>query len=164
MPDQDLEEIFFTTYVIFNINFGVRDFVYVGQIDGDNAWLDDPYDMAGPFSLKQLLNTGRVEFEQCIIMSEKIWKETKRDLQQEAWKKQSCFNQEIFNKKSNEDKKYRELLGLPLEESLSEKQINDAYRKAVKKAHPDVGGSHEKFIQITCAKNYLKEYAVSGQA
>ena len=40
---------------------------------------------------------------------------------------------------------------------LEEAQIKTAYRRLAKEAHPDVGGSQEKFVQITEAYNALLE-------
>lgn len=49
-----------------------------------------------------------------------------------------------------------EILGLERTASLD--QINDAYRQAAKKAHPDAGGSHEEFVNLQAAYNAaLKE-------
>ena len=51
----------------------------------------------------------------------------------------------------------RALLALPAEEILEVKQVKAAYRRLVKTAHPDVGGSHERFVQITEARDILLE-------
>jgi len=38
---------------------------------------------------------------------------------------------------------------------LEVSQIKSAFRVIAKKTHPDVGGSHEKFIKITQARDAL---------
>ncbi len=143
-------------YVIYNPSLGVRDFVTIGEIetneDKTNAWLEDPYDMVGPFDLGELERKGQISFAACIVMSREKWKDERIYLQQEAFRRQRKAQKKHFE---NKEREHRELLCLPTEGRLEVSQIKAAYRKIVKKAHPDVGGSHEKFIQITKARDTL---------
>ena len=167
---QYLEEDF----IIWNGTLGVRDFVTIGEIDSTNntAWLDDPYEMVGPFCLDELMETGQISFAACVVMSQDKWREEQSLLRQEAYKNycksQQQFHEDIskHNKKRREQqsnleqvsqKEYRELLCLPIEGVISVSQIKAAFRKIAKTAHPDVGGSHGKFIRIIQARDALLE-------
>jgi len=154
-------------YIIFNPTLGVRDFVLIGETETNsgktNAWLDDPYDMVGPFDLNELEINGQISFAACIVMTTKKWQEDRIFLQQQAFKKQQKAQKEHFdnirqfNKKNDQytEIEHRRLLCLPIEGRLEASQIKTAYRKVIKKVHPDVGGSHEKFIEITEARDTL---------
>lgn len=72
--------------------------------------------------------------------------ETKTSLRQETYIKQRKIQEEI---------EYRKLLCLPTEGVLEESQIKSAYRKAAKSEHTDIGGSHERFVKITIARDTL---------
>ncbi len=50
---------------------------------------------------------------------------------------------------------FRELLGLPLDGCLSEREIHRAYKLLAKRAHPDAGGSAEAFLRISAAHEAL---------
>lgn len=155
-------------FVIFNPTLGVHDLVYLGEISTENdkttAYLDEPYEMVGPFCLDQLLSKGQISFAECIVISTQKWKnervsllkkasEKQQKLQEEHLKEIRRFNQE----KQNNEQKYRELLCLPLQGSLEVSQIKNAFRRMCKTAHPDVGGSEAEFIEITIARDVLLE-------
>lgn len=53
----------------------------------------------------------------------------------------------------------RQILSLP--ESYDEDMLKTAHRKAVKKAHPDLGGTQEDMIRVTEAYNVLKDPATA---
>lgn len=161
-------------FIIWNADLGMRDFVSIGKIDEDKditvAWLEEPYEMVGPFSLDELLITGRITFAACIVMSGKKWEENQATLRRESFRRQRKTQREFYEnvnrynqRKENQNQKnkifseknYRELLSLPLSGLLKENQIKSAYRIVVKKVHPDVGGSHEEFIQVTEARDIL---------
>ena len=170
---QDCEEYLEVDFIIWNSNYGVRDFVTIGRVDDSkNAWLDDPYEMVGPFSLDELLEIGEISFAACVVMSQDKWKENNSLLRQESFEKQCRLQQQFqedikkHNKKraqfqtnleQHSQKEHRELLSLPIEGVLEVSQIKAAYRSIVKKVHPDVGGTHEKFIKITQARDALLE-------
>jgi hypothetical protein len=160
-------------FIILNSNLGVRDFVTIGEVDDQkNAWLDHPYEMVGPFSLDELLETGQISFAACVVISEEKWEKEQSLLRQESSKKQHKSHQQFhediknYNKKRRayqtklekvSQKEYRKLLSLPIEGVLEISQIKAAYRTIVKKVHPDVGGTQEKFIKITQARDALLE-------
>jgi hypothetical protein len=50
---------------------------------------------------------------------------------------------------------YRRLLGLPLDRKLFAPEINQAYKRAAKSAHPDAGGSEQKFLELSKARDAL---------
>lgn len=172
---QDFEKYLEEDFIIYNNKLGVRDFVSIGKIETysniSSAWLESPYEMVGPFSLDELIITGKISFEQCVVMSEAKWEEEQILLQKEAFlnqrRRQEEFQDEIYkhNKKRanvlfGNEKEHRQILCLPIEGNLEENQIKTAYKIVVKKVHPDVGGSHEKFIQVTKAKDTLLENIV----
>jgi TRAP-type C4-dicarboxylate transport system substrate-binding protein len=154
-------------YIIFNPTLGVRDFVCIDRecSDESDGWLEEPYEMVGPFNLDELQKMGSITFAQCMVISKAKWKQEQHRLQQEAHKRQQKAQQEHdeeirrFNQKSkkNNQKEHRELLSLPLEGVLDSVQIKEAYRSICKRAHPDVGGEHEHFIRITQARDVLIE-------
>ncbi|MGA8899964.1 J domain-containing protein [Bradyrhizobium sp.] len=49
----------------------------------------------------------------------------------------------------------RELLGLPLERRLSEREVHRAYKLLAKRVHPDAGGNAEAFLRISAAHDVL---------
>ncbi len=129
--------------------------------------------MVGPVSLDALETNGQIDFAACTVMSRQQWKddqvglrqealERRREAQQRLFEDLSRFNREKSRRPSQfkqfDEKQHRELLELPSSGLLKSSQINAAYRRVAKKAHPDVGGSHERFVQITEARNALLEF------
>jgi len=55
----------------------------------------------------------------------------------------------------------RAVLGLP--ENYTEGQIKDAYRKAVKRTRPDLGGDYEEFLRIQAAYEALTQPLSVGE-
>ena len=49
----------------------------------------------------------------------------------------------------------RQVLGLPLDQRLSETEIHRAYKLLAKRAHPDAGGNAEAFVQLSAAHDAL---------
>jgi hypothetical protein len=170
----DYEEYLEEDFIIWNSGFGVRDFVTIGKIeknsDTPQAWLDEPYEMVGPFSLEELCTKGKISFAACVVMSKKRWQKDKIFLYEESIQKQRkeqfSFNEKVnkynnsrrqyhFDLELNGEKKHRKILCLPAEGSLKISQIKNAFKIIAKKVHPDVGGSHEKFIKIMQARDAL---------
>jgi DnaJ-like protein len=58
-------------------------------------------------------------------------------------------------KTSTPEERCRELLGLPLDRHLSEREIHRAYKLLAKRAHPDAGGNAESFLKISAAHDVL---------
>ena len=50
---------------------------------------------------------------------------------------------------------YRRLLGLPLGRRLFGPEINQAYKRAAKAAHPDAGGTEREFLELSKARDVL---------
>lgn len=163
-------------WVIWNGSHGIVDMVTIGRVEvgssGRNAWLDEPYDMVGPFSLDGLEASGRIGFAACVVMSRQKWQDDQVELRREGHKKRREAQERLFEyqarfnegRKRNSnpirrhsDKQHRELLNLPTDGELEPSQIKAAYRRLAQKTHPDVGGSHEQFIRITEARNALLE-------
>lgn len=165
-----MRDIEYEEWIIWNSSLGVRDFVTLGRIDtAENvAWLEEPYDMVGPFSLDELITDGLIRFAACAVMSKQRWQDDREVLRQEALNNHRKARQEFYEelerynrRKTNAaectQKEYRSLLNLPELGSLELAQIKAAYRKAAKKAHPDAGGSQEMFIRIKEAYDALLE-------
>ena len=53
------------------------------------------------------------------------------------------------------EQRSRELLGLPLDGRLSEREIHRAYKLLAKRAHPDAGGNAQAFLEISAAHEAL---------
>lgn len=163
-------------WVIWNASYGIVDTVMISRIeedsDGRSGWLEEPYDMVGPFNLDELETNGQINFAACTVMSREQWKQKQVVLRREALEKRRHAQAEMFEEfaRYNEQRKRhrshfhhvnetekRELLNLPLEGTLEVAQIKAAFRKIAKEAHPDVGGSHEHFVLITEARDALIE-------
>jgi hypothetical protein len=50
---------------------------------------------------------------------------------------------------------YRRLLGLPSGRRLFAPEINQAYKRAAKQAHPDGGGTEREFLELSKARDEL---------
>jgi len=167
-------------WVIWNDAYGICDMVTIARIeensDSKNAWLDEPYDMVGPFSLDELERSGNIRFAACVIMSRQKWQDDQVELRRKSHDKRRETQRRFFeeldraNKKrrqrphhfqKNDEKRYRDLLNLPIDGALESSKIKAAYRKIAKKAHPDVGGKHEHFIQLTQARDALLDLIVA---
>jgi plasmid stability protein len=163
-------------WIIWNGALGIRDFVTIGRVEvgpgGRNGWLEEPYDMVGPFSLDELETNGRIGFAACTVMSRRRWREDQAELRQEAFERHREAQERLYEElarsnarkrrratrtQQSNEQEHRELLCLPIDGELEPSQIKAAYRRLAKKAHPDVGGSHEHFVRITEARNALLE-------
>ena len=164
-------------WVIWNGSNGLLTTVTLGQVESDAggraAWLDEPFDMVGPFSLDELETHGRIAFAACIVMSRQRWQDDQVELRRESVEirraAQQRMNEEFArfsgnrsgyqdNRKPSDERQHRETLSLPIDGKLEPHQINAAFRRLAQKAHPDVGGSNEQFVRITEARNALLEY------
>lgn len=161
-------------WVIWNSAYGICDTVTIAPMQTDNGhrdvWLEEPYEMAGPFSLDELEKNGQVRFAACIIMSREKWQENQVSLRHASLHQRAQAQKDAFEelnranarrrKGSNSfqhynEKEYRKLLKLPTDEILQASKIKAAFRKLAKEAHPDVGGTHEEFVRITEARDIL---------
>jgi hypothetical protein len=53
------------------------------------------------------------------------------------------------------EQRHRERLGLPLAGRLSQPQIHQAWKRAAKTAHPDMGGDVQAFVMLSAARDAL---------
>jgi hypothetical protein len=53
------------------------------------------------------------------------------------------------------EQQHRRLLGLPPERQLSNPEIQQSYKRAAKRLHPDAGGSAREFTEISAARDAL---------
>jgi hypothetical protein len=160
--------------IIWNSSLAIRDFVTIGRVEVHahkrHAWLDDPYDMVGPFCLDEFERNGQISFAACIVMSRQRWQNDQMRLRQESFAKRKKSEKEVherlkqFNRRKQmhqtklqkcSEQEYRELLNLPIDGVLELSQIKTAYKRVAKIAHPDVGGSQEHFVRITEARDAL---------
>lgn len=144
-------------WVVWNGSLGVLDMAAIGQTvtgaHGRSAFLEPPYDVVGPFSLDELETQGRIAFGACLVMSRRRWLEDQADLRMDARKRRlSSLSRSTFDDYQSEDRK---ALELPLDGHLETSQINSAFRRMAKTAHPDAGGSGEHYRRISQARDAL---------
>jgi hypothetical protein len=154
-------------WVIWNGSMGILDMVVIGHVedgkDGRRAFLAPPYDVVGPFSLDELETQGRIAFGECLVMSRRRWQEDQVGLRVEGREKRRAFLFQLgFD--DDENKEYREVLNLPVEGTLTPSEINTAFRRLAKTAHPDAGGSSEHYRRIADARDALLEQFGSAPA
>lgn len=154
-------------WVIWNGFFGILDTVSVGRVDshlaGRPAWLDEPYDMVGPFSLDELEHQQHIRFAECQVMSRERWRLHQVDLRRQAHDARRRAQQQQTNRRQRQthpfqdfsEKQHRQQLNLPDSGRLSPADIKGAFRKLAQKAHPDLGGNHEQFVRLTKARDAL---------
>ncbi|WP_442753503.1 J domain-containing protein [Methylocystis sp. JAN1] len=145
-------------WVVWNGSLGVLVMAGLGRIEegeeGRSAWLAPPYDVVGPFSLDDLEALGRIAFGECLVMSRRRWREDQTDLRMEGRKKRAAF-QFRFAIREDNDAAHREALDLPAEGALEASEVNAAFRRLAKRAHPDAGGSNEDYRRIAAARDAL---------
>lgn len=144
-------------WVIWNGSLGFVDMATIGHVEdgesGRSAFLAPPYDVVGPLSLEELETRGRIAFGECLVMSRQRWQEDQADLRFEAQKKRRAF---LFQPNFDDDAgEHREVLNLPVEGALKPSEINAAFRRLAKTAHPDAGGSGEHYRRIAEARDVL---------
>lgn len=164
-------------WVIWNSEHGLVTTVTVGHVEtranGRVAWMDEPFDMVGPFDLDELETQGRIRFEAALIMSREVWQQEQVALRRESLNYRRAeaerINREYAHyssgrseqqapRKPFNEQKHRKILKLPMDGKLDAGQIKAAFRKLAQKAHPDVGGNHELFVEITAARDALLEF------
>lgn len=144
-------------WVIWNGTLGVLDMVTIGRVEhgeaGRSGFLDEPYHMVGPFSFDELETVGRIAFGACLVMSRARWQQDQVELRLEAQRARQAF---MFQAAPRDDgKAHRQVLELPLDGVLDVAQINAAFRRLAKSAHPDAGGSNELYRRIAEARDAL---------
>lgn len=163
-------------WVIWNGGHGLVTTATLGRIEtgsnGRQAWLDEPFDMVGPFSLDKLETCGRIAFAACIVMSRQRWREDQAALKHESRQRRHAAEARLHEKfspfhgrqgrqpavrQATNEREHREVLNLLAEGELERRQVNAVFRRLAQKAHPDVGGSHEQFVRISKARTVLLE-------
>ncbi|CCE00419.1 molecular chaperone DnaJ [Bradyrhizobium sp. STM 3809] len=144
-------------WVIWNGSMGIVDTVRLGTIidgaAGRLASLAPPYDVVGPFSLDELETRGRISFGACLVMSQQRWREDQDGLRIAARAARRAWLDQLTQ--DEDDEAHRALLDLPLRGSLTATEINAGFRRLAKSAHPDAGGSNERYRRISEAREAL---------
>ncbi len=150
-------------WVIWNGSLGILDMATIGHVEngegGSRAFLAPPYDVVGPFSLDELEARGRIAFGECLVMSRRRWQQDQVELRLEAREKRRALLLRLYS--NDDDSEQREILKLPMEGALEPSQINAAFRRLAKTAHPDAGGSGERYRRIAEARDILLAQFVS---
>jgi hypothetical protein len=145
-------------WVVWNGSLGVLDTVTIGRIEvgesGRMACLAPPYGVVGPFSLDELEAKGRITFGACLVMSRLRWQEDQVELRREAQEKRRA----ALVRRDFDEEELRETLNLPIEGALKPSEINAAFRRLAKTAHPDAGGTNEEYRRISEARDVLLEH------
>ncbi len=151
-------------WVVWNGSMGILDVATIGPVldgaDGRSAFLAAPYDVVGPFSLDELELQGRIAFEECLVMSRRRWQEDQDNLRIAARERRRAFR--IRFDFDDDGQEHREVLNLPQEGTLEPSEINAAFRQLAKTAHPDAGGSDERYRRIAEARDALLEQFVGA--
>ena len=164
-------------WVIWNSAHGLVTTVTIGRVeagaDGRSAWLEEPFDMVGPFDLGELETQGRIAFAAALVTSRKRWQQDQLELRRESAKIRRAEAERINREYGHhtggnsgfqdtrepfDEKKHRETLKLPMDGKLEPRQINAAFRRLAQQAHPDAGGSNEQFVLIQEARTALLKY------
>ncbi|HTO79875.1 MAG TPA: J domain-containing protein [Methylocystis sp.] len=152
--------------VVWNGAMGVLDMATIGRIEdsegGRFAYLAPPYEVVGPFSLDDLEADGRVDFGACLVMSRQKWQEDQVELRVEAREKRRALYARFEG--GNDQREHREALDLPKDGPLKTSEINAAFRKLAKSAHPDAGGRESDYHRIVEARDALLEIFASADA
>ncbi len=144
-------------WVIWNGSLGIVDVVAIGvtlaDAGGRSAFLASPYEIVGPFCLDTLEAHGRIAFGECLVMSRRRWQQDQVELRKAAReKRRAAMARSVFDE---DEAMHRETLELPVEGRLAIVQINAAFRRLAKAAHPDAGGSSERYHRIVEARESL---------
>lgn len=144
-------------WVIWNGSLGILDMVAIERIEdgetGRSAFLAAPYGVVGPFSFDELVAEGRIAFGACLVMSRARWQLDQVELRLEARRARQAFMAQAAPR--DDDRPHRIVLELPLDGVLEVVEINAAFRRLAKSAHPDAGGSDELYRRIADARDAL---------
>jgi hypothetical protein len=145
-----------TQWVVWNGSLGFLGMATVGRIEnsegGRSALLAPPYDVVGPFSLDELETLGQIAFGECLVMSRQRWQADQVGLRSEARERRRAL---LLSIEMGGEHEHRDALNLPVTGLLEPSQINAAFRRAAKTAHPDGGGSDAQYRSITEARDAL---------
>jgi hypothetical protein len=146
-------------WVVWNGSMGILDMATIGHVvagdGGRMGFLAAPYDVVGPFNLDELETQGRITFGECLVMSRVRWQEDQVELRREARERRRAFMSKAIFFDDDIDQESRDILNLPLDGVLKPSEINRAFRRLAKTAHPDAGGSDEQYRRIAEARDAL---------
>ena len=146
-------------WFVWNGSIGILDSATIGVIEhgegGRSAFLAPPYDVVGPFSLDELETRGRIAFGACLVMSRQRWREDQVELRREGLEQRRAILLRLDF--GDDGREPREILNLPADGALKPSDINAAFRRLAKTAHPDAGGSDELYRRIAQARDALLE-------
>ena len=146
-------------WFVWNGSLGILDAVTIGATTlsegGRRAFLAPPYDVVGPFNLDELETRGRIAFGACLVMSRQRWRQDQAELRREGLEQRRAILLRLDF--GNGDREPREILDLPMDGALMPSDINAAFRRLAKTAHPDAGGSDEDYRRIAQARDALLE-------
>jgi hypothetical protein len=95
-------------WVIWNGSYGIVDTVTVNRIEvSRDAWLSEPYDMVGPFSLDELETSGQISFAACTVMSRQRWQDEQVSLRRDALKRRHEAQERLFEDYSQYNERRR---------------------------------------------------------
>lgn len=143
-------------WVIWNGSLGVLDMGTIGHVEetprGRMAFLAPPYGVVGPFSLDELETEGVIAFGACLVMSRARWQVDQVELRRAAMKARRAL---LMMPDADDGQAHRATLDLPAEGALEPSQINAAFRRMAKSAHPDAGGNAADYRRIAEARDAL---------
>ena len=94
-------------WVIWNGGLGLVTTATLGRVEagtsGRQAWLEEPFDMVGPFSLDELETHGRIAFAACIVMSRQRWQEDQAALRYESMNMRRAAQEQPHRRERDQD-------------------------------------------------------------
>jgi hypothetical protein len=137
---------------------GTLDYAKIAQVrddrHGQSAMLAEPFgSRMGWFNYTDLLQRGRAESQGFTVYTPDFWK-ANRNAEIERYMKQ-WFSKGPFQSIAADEAEHRLLLALPDTGALLKSEIEQAFKIAARRAHPDAGGSNDAFRQVAAAKDAL---------
>jgi hypothetical protein len=109
----------------------------------------------GWFVYDDLLKRGKAESQGFTVYTPDFWK-ANRNTEIERCMKQWFSKRDLFAAVTDtKEVEHRRMLGLPENGAVLKSEIEQAYRVAARRAHPDVGGSDDEFKRLAAAKDAL---------
>ena len=140
---------------------GELDYVKIAEIRNENyggrsGRLVEPFaSRMGWFDYDRLLRKGRAEGQGFTIYTLEFWNSNGK-AEIEKYKKLHGRKADRFRFANNpHETAYRQRLGLPEFGNLRKSDIEQAFKKAAKRIHPDVGGSDNEFKLLSSAREAL---------
>lgn len=136
---------------------GTLDYAKIAQTRDDkygpSAMLAEPFgSRMGWFNYTDFLKNGRADSRGFTVYTPDYWKANRdAEIKRCAKKQWVRWPQSV----ASDEAHYRHLLGLPDTGPLLKSEIDQAFKIAAKRAHPDVGGSNDAFKQLAAAKDAL---------